>query len=308
MNNTPRIGVFPCKLWREASKELDLETLCILAYLWTCSHRKIEGLFELPLGYIASDLNIPVGVVEEKIKLLEDKGFVAYEDEVIFIKGYMGVQNKLQGKVPNDTIKGIINNLTELKPTKKLLELWVSDARNIPQLWQGLQENGLKIEEISPGLDFEYILNKYPVSTEYVRSGIGNGIGDGNGIGIYKGSFDNDRSTASNPLNIQKHNDKCIKTLLEQGLINKDLAVRAQRFVPTTTLPLSKERWLEEINRLTYIPPDEYSHFDYDVELAELDQLIDQFFEIDFDSKDKSICLFNDEKVKQHLAYRVGIT
>ena len=310
MNNTPRIGVFPCKLWREASKELDLETLCMLAYLWTCSHRKIEGLFELPLGYIASDLNIPIVVVEEKIKLLEEKGFVAYEDEVIFIKGYMSVQNKLQGKVPADTIKGIINNLKQLQPSKKLLTLWANDARNIPQLWQGLQENGLKLEEVSPGLESEYILSTYSVSTEYVPSGSGSGIGsgNGNGIGIYKGSFVNDRPPASNLFNIQQHNDKCIDALLEQGLISKDLANRAKRFIPTTKLPLSKERWLEEINKLAYIPPDEYNHFDCDVELDELDQLIDRFFEIDFDSNDKSICLFNDDKVKQHLAYRLGIT
>ena len=310
MNNTPRIGVFPCKLWREASKELDLETLCVLAYLWTCPHRKIEGLFELPLGYVASDLNIPVGVAEEKIKLLEQKGFIAYEDDVIFVKGYMSVQNKLQGKVPADTIKGIINNLTELKPSKKLLTLWANEAKNIPQLWQGLQENGLKIEEVGPGLDFEYILSTYSVSTEYLPSGSGSGIGNGigNGNGTYKGSSVDERTPASNILNIQQHNDKCIKTLLEQGLISKDLAARAQRFVPTTTLPLSKERWLEEINKLAYIPADVYNHFDCNVELDELDQLIDRFFEIDFDSNDKSICLFNDEKVKQRLAYRLGIT
>jgi len=308
VNNTPRIGVFPCKLWREASKELDLETLCVLAYLWTCSHRKIEGLFELPLGYVASDLNIPVGVAEEKIKLLEQKGFIAYEDDVIFVKGYMGVQNKLQGKVPADTIKGIINNLTELQPSKKLLELWANEAKNIPQLWQGLQENGLKIEEVSPGLDSEYILNKYSVSTEYVRSGSGSGSGIGSGNGSYKGSSVDERTPASNILNIQKHNEKCIDALLRQGLISKDLACRAQRFVPTTTLPLPKERWLEEINKLAYIPADVYNHFDCNVELDELDQLIDRFFEIDFDSNDKSICLFNDEKVKQRLAYRVGIT
>jgi len=310
VNNTPRIGVFPCKLWREASKELDLETLCVLAYLWTCPHRKIEGLFELPLGYVASDLNIPVGDAEEKIKLLEEKGFVAYEGEVIFVKGYMSVQNKLQGKVPADTIKGIINNLTELQPSKKLLELWANEARNIPQLWQGLTENGLKLEEVSPGLDSEYILNKYSVSTEYVPSGIGigSGNGNGNGIGTYKGSSCDERPTASNLLNIQQHNEKCINTLLEQGLISKDLAVRAQRFVPTTTAALSKEKWLEEINKLAYIPADVYNHFDCNVELEELDRLIDRFFEIDFGSNDKSICLFNDEKVKQRLAYRVGIT
>jgi len=310
VNNTPRIGVFPCKLWREASKELDLETLCVLAYLWTCPHRKIEGLFELPLGYIASDLNIPVGVAEEKIKLLEQKGFIAYEDDVIFVKGYMSVQNKLQGKVPNDTIKGIVNNLTELQPSKKLLELWANEARNIPQLWQGLTENGLKLEEVGPGLNSEYILSKYSISTEYLPSGSGSGsgFGSGSGNGSYKGSSCDDRTPASNLLNIQQHNEKCIKTLLEQGLISKDLANRAQRFVPTTTLPLSKERWLEEINKLAYIPADEYNHFDCHVELDELDQLIDQFFEINFDSNDKSICLFNDEKVKQRLAYRLGIT
>jgi len=308
MNNTPRIGVFPCKLWREASKELDLETLCVLAYLWTCPHRKIEGLFELPLGYVASDLNIPVGVAEEKIKLLEEKGFVAYEDEVVFVKGYMGVQNKLQGKVPADTIKGIINNLMELQPSKKLLTLWANEARNIPQLWQGLTENGLKLEEVGPGLDSEYILNKYSVHTQYLPSGSGSGNGNGNGIGTYKGSSCDERTPASNILNIQQHNDKCINTLLEQGLISKDLAARAQRFVPTTTAALSKEKWLEEINKLAYIPADVYNHFDCNVELEELDRLIDRFFEIDFDSNDKSICLFNDDKVKQRLAYRVGIT
>ena len=308
MNNTPRIGVFPCKLWREASKELDLETLCVLAYLWTCPHRKIEGLFELPLGYIASDLNIPVGVAEEKIKLLEQKGFIAYEDDVIFVKGYMGVQNKLQGKVPADTIKGIINNLMELQPSKKLLTLWANEARNIPQLWQGLTENGLKLEEVGPGLNYEYILSTYSVSTEYVPSGSGSGSGIGSGNGSYKGSSVDERTPASNTLNIQKHNDKCINTLLEQGLISKDLANRARRFVPTTTLPLSKERWLEEINKLAYIPADVYNHFDCNVELDELDQLIDCFFETSFGSNDKSICLFNDGKVKQRLAYRLGIT
>jgi len=310
VNNTPRIGVFPCKLWREASKELDLETLCVLAYLWTCSHRKIEGLFELPLGYIASDLNIPIDVAEEKIKLLEQKGFIAYEDDVIFVKGYMSVQNKLQGKVPADTIKGIINNLMELQPSKKLLELWANEAKNIPQLWQGLTENGLKIEESSPGLESEYILSTYSVHTEYVPGGSGNGTGNGTGTGngSYKGSSVDERPTASNILNIQQHNEKCINTLLGQGLISKDLANRAQRFVPTTTLPLSKERWLEEINKLAYIPADVYNHFDCNVELDELDQLIDRFFEIDFGSNDKGICLFNDEKVKQRLAYRVGIT
>ena len=308
MNNTPRIGVFPCKLWREASKELDLETLCVLAYLWTCPHRKIEGLFELPLGSVATALTIPVGVAEEKLKLLEEKGFVAYEDEVVFVKGYMGVQNKLQGKVPADTIKGIINNLMELQPSKKLLTLWANEARNIPQLWQGLTENGLKLEEVGPGLDSEYILNKYSVHTQYLPSGSGSGNGNGNGIGTYKGSSCDERTPASNILNIQQHNDKCINTLLEQGLISKDLAARAQRFVPTTTAALSKEKWLEEINKLAYIPADVYNHFDCNVELEELDRLIDRFFEIDFDSNDKSICLFNDDKVKQRLAYRVGIT
>ena len=96
----------------------------------------------------------------------------------------MSVQNKLQGKVPADTIKGIINNLKQLQPSKKLLTLWANDARNIPQLWQGLQENGLKLEEVSPGLESEYILSKYLVNTEYVPGGSGNGFGSGIGDGI----------------------------------------------------------------------------------------------------------------------------
>ncbi len=310
MSKPPRIGVFPSGLWRKASKELDLSSTCVLAYLWTCQHRKIEGLFELPLGYVASDLNITIEVAEEKMKLLEAKGYIAYEDDVVLIMGYMSVQNKLQGKIPVDTVKGIINDINELEPSGRLLKLWADEARNIPKLWEALSENGLKLDEVSLQQGSEYILSTYSVHTQYVPGGSGSGFGfgNGNGNGIYKGSSCDDRPPAPNLFNIQQHNDKCINTLIEQGLVSKDLAVRAQRFVPTTTLPLSKERWLEEINKLAYIPADEYNHFDCDVELDELDQLIDQFFAIDFDSNDKSICLFNDDKVKQHLAYRVGIT
>ncbi len=142
--STSRVGAFPCRLWREASKELDLETLCVLAYLWTCPHRKIEGLFELPLGYVACDLNIPIEAAKERINTLQERGHIAYQNNIVLIVGYMSKQGLLQGKIASNVAKGIINGVAEINPSNKLLKLWEDEAKAIPPLWEALLQQGYR--------------------------------------------------------------------------------------------------------------------------------------------------------------------
>ena len=130
-----RVGILPCKMITKISRDLPWDAAFALVYLWTCPHRKVGGLFRLPLGYMAGDLDVSIEEAREKIDLLQKKGYVAYEEGVIFIRGYMQVQNKLQGKVAADTVKGMLSDLEEVDPPSELLALWEDEAKAIPALW-----------------------------------------------------------------------------------------------------------------------------------------------------------------------------
>ncbi|HPP38384.1 MAG TPA: hypothetical protein PK013_07550, partial [Thermosynergistes sp.] len=91
----PRVGILPYKMVEKASRELPWDAAFSLVYLWTCPHRRVGGLFRLPLGYMASDLDISASEAKNKLNLLEEKGYIAYEDGVVYLRGYMQAQNKL---------------------------------------------------------------------------------------------------------------------------------------------------------------------------------------------------------------------
>lgn len=168
----PRIGVFPCHLWQKASTTLKLEDLCVLAYLWTCSHRRTEGIFRLPVAYIAGDLSISLDEAQERLNSLNNSPYVYYQEGVIFLSGYMPVQNTLRGKIAHDTAVGIVNGLIETGAPPYILACWEREVREIPKLWESLEQNGYR--SVEKGGEKQHTL----VGTQYVPGGTGYGNGN----------------------------------------------------------------------------------------------------------------------------------
>jgi hypothetical protein len=74
--------------WRHAAEHDWSEDVRALAmYLLTNPHRKTEGLYWLPIGYMASDLAWLTERVAESLAILEAEGFVAYDHKasVVFL-------------------------------------------------------------------------------------------------------------------------------------------------------------------------------------------------------------------------------
>lgn len=173
----PRVGILPYKMVEKASKDLPWDAAFALVYLWTCPHRRIGGLFRLPLGYMASDLDISASEAKDKMTLLEGKGYIAYESGVVYLRGYMQAQNKFQGKVSLDTAKGMASDIAEIEPPKRLLSLWESEARSIPALLESLINQGYVplsesesgSESESEGVRAERIPSMCPAPAEYVE-------------------------------------------------------------------------------------------------------------------------------------------
>jgi len=266
-----RVGILPCKMITKISRDLPWDAAFALVYLWTCPHRKVGGLFRLPLGYMAGDLDVSIEEAREKIDLLQKKGYVAYEEGVIFIRGYMQVQNKLQGKVAADTVKGMLSDLEEVDPPSELLALWEDEAKAIPALWEALTERGYEpLEEIGEEARSEYMPGKYqahgeeasstrPASTEgvstayqprreylpstyslptqYVPGGIGNGIGSGSGSGT-----GNINTTSAYAEASADRSDGLTSRAEKLTGTSQDTAVRAEAEISKTLLTEPTER------------------------------------------------------------------
>ncbi|MGM0438757.1 MAG: hypothetical protein ACQEQD_10865 [Bacillota bacterium] len=103
----------------------DQDTTILALYLLTSPHKKTEGLFRLPKGYIAADLNWSLKVLEQPFnKLLED-GFIKYDKEVEVI--YIVRALKYQTPQNPNQEKAAIKKLKTL-PKTELLDEFIERA------------------------------------------------------------------------------------------------------------------------------------------------------------------------------------
>jgi len=90
-------------------------------YVQTCEHRTTEGLYRLPVAYIAADLGWPAKTVESKLADLQCVGFIKYDckAEVLLLV------NALETQAPSTDaqIKGAITRLASVPATPLLLAL-----------------------------------------------------------------------------------------------------------------------------------------------------------------------------------------
>lgn len=100
-------------------------------FLRTGPHATYSGLYRLPLGYAAGDLNVPVEQLKEAMAALEAAGFAKYDSdsEYVFVLGatqdYLrdtAAKTKKPGAGVDNKVKGVVNSLAEV-PDELALKL-----------------------------------------------------------------------------------------------------------------------------------------------------------------------------------------
>lgn len=91
-------------------------------YVQTCEHRTTEGLYRLPVAYIAADLAWPAKTAEQKLADLATTGYIHYDDraEVILVTDALEVQ----APTTKDQVTGAIRRLRTVPATHLLLALY----------------------------------------------------------------------------------------------------------------------------------------------------------------------------------------
>lgn len=91
-------------------------TRLLAAYLLTCEHRNLEGLYRLPLTYAAADLGWNLPKLQRALVTLVEDGFVEYDEsaEVVFVRKAL----KYQQPKTERQVKGAVNALQEVPPNE----------------------------------------------------------------------------------------------------------------------------------------------------------------------------------------------
>jgi hypothetical protein len=99
------------RVWLE---RWDDDTMLTALYLLTCKHRISEGIYHLPLQYIAADRRWPMKRVEKAIETLLKDEFIAYDRdaEVVLILSAL----KWQSPSTDNHKKGAVRKLRTLPP------------------------------------------------------------------------------------------------------------------------------------------------------------------------------------------------
>lgn len=118
------------------SRDWDDRLRLLGLYAQTCEHRTTEGLYRLPLAYVAADLGWPIKTVEQKFADLQTTGYVKYDvrAEVLLLLDALEVQAP---KTP-DQVTGAMRRLKTVPSTPLLLDLHDLASRNAPALAEAL--------------------------------------------------------------------------------------------------------------------------------------------------------------------------
>ena len=98
--------------------QLDDRGKLLSLYLLTCEHRNLEGLFRLPITYMAEDLGWENRTITAQVKKLQAVGFIGYDTRarVVFLPRAL----KYHQPKTKPQIQGAINDLQAVPET----ELW----------------------------------------------------------------------------------------------------------------------------------------------------------------------------------------
>lgn len=136
------VKFFP-KLWNNRSiRSLPEDGRNLYLYLWTCPHGNMAGLYYLPLGYAALDLQWTVERVEKALQACEESQLVKYDPlgNLVLVLHYLQY-NTLENV---NQAKGAVKCLEELPPTPLLADFKQCIKQYAPtflnpfeSLWEG---------------------------------------------------------------------------------------------------------------------------------------------------------------------------
>lgn len=122
------------RIWDEPWHE-DTRTLAL--YVLTCKHKRMEGLYRLPLEYVTGDLGWPMGKVRKHLSILESNGTLRYDHKakVVWIVKALKIQ------APNENqAKYAAKALRALPPTSLFEAFAEACAAQAPTLTRILSE------------------------------------------------------------------------------------------------------------------------------------------------------------------------
>jgi hypothetical protein len=130
--------------WSDAERALG-------AYLLSCRHRNLEGFYELPLGYVVTDLNWSPNKTQETLASLIRRRFCDYDEaaEVVFV--CKSLKHLAPKGIPR--IKGAVRSLGKVPPTHLIGPFYEACRRYAPDLWKELGEptaDGIDTPSVHP--------------------------------------------------------------------------------------------------------------------------------------------------------------
>lgn len=125
------------RFWMDSASWSDDAKLLAL-YILTCSHRRAEGIFRLPVPYMLADLGWTRERFRKPFGQLLSEGFIDYDEE----PGVILIQRALKWQAPENPnqVKSAVRSIAEL-PANRLLEPFIALAeRYSERLAKGLRE------------------------------------------------------------------------------------------------------------------------------------------------------------------------
>lgn len=126
----------------------DQDTTFLALYLLTSPHKNTEGLFRLPQGYIAADLNWSLEHLNKPFSKLLNDGFIKYDEEVEVIY----IVNALKYQIPQNPNqeKAAIKKLKTLPETDLLDEFIEKTVKYSKGFAKRLRKEFAKSQALTP--------------------------------------------------------------------------------------------------------------------------------------------------------------
>lgn len=119
--DVPRYSRISARFWTdEKATKWDLPTKLMALYLLTCSHRRLEGIFVLPVPYVCADLGLSEKRVKKCLSVLSRDGFLKFDEKtkVLLLRNALRYQSP---ENPNQA-EACLRRLRDLPYTDLLIE------------------------------------------------------------------------------------------------------------------------------------------------------------------------------------------
>lgn len=133
-------------LWDRAMRDLPATAKLLRLYVLTCPARVSEGLYQLPIGIAAHDLQLPAREIEQALAALKAAGLVDYdpEAEVVLDRTALKYQPLRNGTGPTGEVKpdkriaGALGRFEQVPDSPLKAELYRCARRYSPDLADAL--------------------------------------------------------------------------------------------------------------------------------------------------------------------------